>query len=910
MNLLRRFSLIIILFPAFLSAQTYPGNFTSYSAAGRVTLVNAGSTALRFTFYKPEIVKVDFIPSPGTKFDSSLVVIQDTSEAVPIMRSETDSTLEIASAGLRVRVSKYPLRITYYDLQGNLLLKDKGGFSFSGSTRSVEFRIQQNEHFYGTGERGTDLDKRGQAFSSYNTQMGGYTSPLEVMMINIPFAASTNGYAIYFENTYPGYWNFGQNGTQAFSYSASGGELSYYLIAARGIPEQLSKYTWLTGRQPLPPRWALGYIQSKYGYHDESEARTMVQTMQEKNIPLDAIVLDLYWFKAMGDISWDLSKWPNPFKMMNDFLALGVKTVAITEPYITESSPNFSEAASKGYFAKNSQGSPFVFSGWWSCGCNAALLDITNPLAQQWWWNMHPSFFGSQMAGIWTDLGEPERDNAQMQYYMGPSAKVHNVYNLLWARTIFNGFKSFRPNERLFNLTRSGYAGIQRYSAITWSGDVGRSFGGLAVQLPIMLNMGLSGLGYHNSDIGGFTGGYTTAELYARWMEFGSFCPITRAHGTGQDTEPWVFGTGTEVISRKFIQLRYQLIPYIYTMAYENYATGMPLARPLFFDYPTDEKLYNLSTSYMWGSSMLVSPVTAEGQASKSIYLPEGLWVDFFDDHIYNGGQTVTVLAPVEKLPVFIKMGSIIPMQPVIKNTEEIPSDTLVLRVYPSLGTPGSFTLYEDDGKTLSYQNGQFSKTLFTQRTTALEKGNSLELTIGESQGIYTGKPPFRTYMAEVHLISGKPEDVIINGRKTAYLPTLSELKKSTEGFFYDNLSGTLFIQLKANADSAYHITASNISLITDVQGNNREMKFSLLQNYPNPFNPATKIKFSIAEKSFVKLTVYDILGRKAARLIDKEMPRGDFEINFDAGSLPSGVYIYELNCGSYREVKKMNLVK
>lgn len=297
MNALRRFLLLIILFPVILSAQTYLGNFTSYSVSGRVTLVNAGSAALRFTFFKPEILKVDFIPFPGARFDSSLVVIQDTTEAVTLIRTETDSTLEIASSGLRVKLTKNPLRVTYYDMHGTLLLKDKGGFSFNNSTRSAEFWIQQGEHFYGTGERGTDLDKRGQAFASYNTQVGGYpynTNPIPVMMINIPYAVSTNGYSIYFENTYPGQWNFGQYGSQAFSYSASGGELSYYLMAASGIPEELDKYTWLTGRQPLPPRWALGYIQSKYGYRNEAEARAMVQTMQEKKIPLDAMVLDLY----------------------------------------------------------------------------------------------------------------------------------------------------------------------------------------------------------------------------------------------------------------------------------------------------------------------------------------------------------------------------------------------------------------------------------------------------------------------------------------------------------------------------------------------------------------------------------------------------------------------------------------
>ncbi|MCU7495807.1 MAG: DUF5110 domain-containing protein [Ignavibacteria bacterium] len=911
MKILKRISLAVMFFPIVLCAQVYTGNFTSYSINGKAIVLNAGVTSIRLTFFRPEIVKVDFIPSYGTKFDSSLTVVQDTSETVPLNVKETDSSLEISSARLKVVCSKYPLRLSYYNAQGKLILKDRGGFSAAGSQRSVEFQMQQDEHFYGTGERGSSLDKQGQAFSSFNTQVGGYNSAVDQMMINVPYVISSSGYSIYFENTYPGYWNFGQNNSRTLSYRASDGELSYYIISNEGIAGHLEEYTWLTGRQPLPPRWAFGFIQSKFGYRNEDEARAMVQTMQQKNLPLEAIVLDLYWFKNMGDLSWNLSQWKDPFGMMSDFLSQGVKTIVITEPYVTESSPNFSVAASQGYFAKNSQGAPYVFSGWWSCGCNAALLDLTSPQVQKWWWNLHPPFMGSQMAGIWTDLGEPERDNTAMQYYLGGANKVHNIYNLLWAKTIFEGFSSFRPGERLVNLTRSGYAGIQRYSVITWSGDVGRSFGGLQVQIPLMLNMGLSGFGYHNSDIGGFTAGFTTPELYARWMQFGAFSPVCRAHGTGQDTEPWVFGAETESISRKFIQIRFRLIPYIYTMAHENFKTGMPIARPLLLDYPNDPRLYNLVSSYMFGSSILVSPVTVSGMASQKVYLPEGSWVDFWDDRVYTGNQEVIIATPLEKMPVFVKSGSIIPMQPLRRNTEFAPGDTLFFNVYPSL-TGGEFRLYEDDGKTLKYQKGEFSETVFSQKAYSNHEANNIEVSIGPSSGTYSGKPPFRTFIAEIHLVSSGPESVHLNARALQSNKSLADLRSSsTEGFFFDATGSRLFVQLKAYPDSSYKITADNLSLGTDVADQNeKSIKFHLEQNYPNPFNPATKIKFSLAERSFVKLNVYDILGRRIASLVNEEKPAGSFEVNFDAQNLPSGIYIYELNAGQYRQTRKMNLVR
>ncbi|HEY4643748.1 MAG TPA: TIM-barrel domain-containing protein, partial [Bacteroidota bacterium] len=487
-------------------AQVYLGNYTGHAIAGKAITVNAGSAAVRFTFYRPDVLRVDFLPDPTAVPDSSLVVVQDTTEIADYSVTERETALEISSTAITVACFKNPLRISYRNSAGRLLLQEpaSGGLAADGEKRIATFSLDPRDHFYGTGERGTSLDKRGQAFDSYNTQTFGYTSPLPTMNANVPFLASTNGYALYFENTFPGRFDLGAADNSKFSYRASGGELSYYLIAGSSVPDQLRAYTWLTGRQPLPPRWAFGYIQSKFGYRDENEARAMVQTMRQKEIPCDAIVIDIYWFDHMGDLSWNLSAWPNPFQMIQDFLGLGVKTIVITEPYLVQYSVNFTPASAFGFLANDDQGQPYLIHNWWACNCDAGLLDLTDPAVQNWWWSKHPSFFGNQLAGIWTDLGEPENHPSGMQHLLGSAAKVHNVYNLLWAKTIFEGFASFRPNQRLFNLTRSGYAGIQRYGAILWSGDVGTTFGGLAVQLPMLLNMGISGLAYHNSDIGGF----------------------------------------------------------------------------------------------------------------------------------------------------------------------------------------------------------------------------------------------------------------------------------------------------------------------------------------------------------------------------------------------------------------------
>jgi alpha-glucosidase (family GH31 glycosyl hydrolase) len=914
---LRLIRLIAVLSVTQTTAQTYLGNYSGYTVDGRTITVHADSSRVRFLFYLPEILRVDFLPTPSTNPDSSFVVIRDTSAAIPGVITETDSTLSIASSVLSVQCTKVPLRFSFFDGAGGLLLAEPpgGGLGTDGLARLTNYLLDPDVHFYGTGERGIGLDLRGHAFESYNTQVYGYNGALPTMNVNIPLLTSSHGYALLFDNTFGGYFDLGAASPTQFSYRAAGGELTFFLIAGETVPDQLEMYTWLSGRQPMPPRWSLGYLQSKYGYHDETEARAMVETMRAKQIPCDAIIIDGYWFNDMGDLSWNTASWPDPFGMMNDFRDMGFRTVLITQTYITSPSLTWGEVVAGGLLGFTAVGQPYILHNWWSCDCDAGLLDLTNPDARSWFWAKHPAFLGSEVAGLWTDLGEPERHPSDMLHVLGPTSKVHNIYNLLWAETVSDGFGALRPDERLFNLTRSGFAGIQRYGVATWSGDVAKTFGALAVQVPMLLNMGMSGIGYHNSDIGGFCCGVTTPELYIRWMQFGALGPLARAHGAGpavggQNTEPWAFGPVAEDICRDFLRLRYQLLPYIYTLARENHETGMPLVRPLFFHDPLDNTLADHGSSFLLGKSLLVSPVVTEGQANKDVHLPAGTWFSYWDDELYGGGTTVNVPTPLETIPLFVKAGSIIPRQPVMDYTDERPVDTLMLSVYPSLSEDASFILYEDDGVTLEYQSGAYALTGFLQSTVVQDSLSSVTIDIGPTQGTYSGMPLQRVVLADIHGIAGGPVTVRKNGVVLPERFSYNELRSGEDGFYYDGGEEILYVQALTVPSGSYQLVAEEVLLSGAGTSPYPPAEFVLEQNYPNPFNGSTTFAFSMRSSGNASLKIYDLLGREVATVFSERFSPGFHERRWDATGIPSGVYYYRMEAGEHSRTRKLVLVR
>ena len=351
-----------------------------------------------------------------------------------------------------------------------------------------------------------------------------------------------------------------------------------------------------------------------------------------------------------------------------------------------------------GYFTRNANDETYVINNFWAGP--ASLLDIFNPAAKEWIWKQYKARIEEGISGWWVDLAEPENHPVSMRHIIGTAEEVHNRYPNEWNRNLYDYFRKTYPNRRLFNLSRSGFAGMQAHATFPWSGDVTRSWEGLAIQPAIMLSQGLCGIGYMHSDLGGFTGGEMDGERYTRWLQFGTFVPIMRAHGAFIPSEPIFYDLETQRRVRDAISLRYQLFPYNYTLAWQNTTHGTPLARPLFYHYPQDPQFAQEDTAYLWGRDLLVCPVLRPSQTKKLLYLPEGTWTDFFSDTTYLGGKIHELAVEMDHIPLLVRQGAIIPMATPVKSLNHFNPDTLLFHYYPTATHPRSYsTLYLDDGQ-------------------------------------------------------------------------------------------------------------------------------------------------------------------------------------------------------------------
>ena len=798
------------------TALQAPGDYQRHYVDGPTLVVEAEHATARLTVYRPRLVRVDWL-RPGETPARSFAVVQPADSSRALQVTDREEMLRVRTDSLVVTVRKSPVRVQMRRRgAAPLWVEADSNVVWSDTSATLRAQLHPEAHVYGSGERGRQLDLRGRRFGLYNQAHYGYREAPEVGKINVPFVATSRGYGLFVDTTYPAQFDVGASDSTRLAFTAEGGPLTYYLIAGAHLSDQLDLYTWLTGRPSLPPKWAFGYIQSKMAYRSEAVARAVVDTLRQRDFPVDALVVDLAWFEHMGDLWWNRDAWPTPFDMMRDLRERGVRTVAVTETYLTEPSRLFQPAIDSSFVGRTPEGDPYRMPEWWSCdGCDIVLLDVTDPDARDWWWRQHPPFMGDVMAGLWTDLGEPERHPNDMQHHLGPTPKIHNVYNNLWAQTLYRGLRAWRPEQRVFNLTRAGTAGIQRYGTVLWSGDVSRTWTGFQAQLPMLLNTSLSGVPFYSSDLGGFAAGTTTPELYIRWFQHGTFTPTMRPHGDDrQPTEPWRFGDEAERIARRFARLRYRLMPYIYTLAHTAHDTGTPMVRPLTWANPQDPALQTEDDAYLFGDALLVAPVVRDSVRQKEVTLPQGTWINYWTDAVVRGGRTVTVDAPLDQIPLFVRRGHILPTRPVASHTGAQPVDTLGLEIYPSPDASAPYTLYEDDGITTAHTEGQFATTRIRQFwETQFDGTQDLVLHIGGTAGEYDGAPSQRTVHAVIHQMANAPSQMRVDGLPVP-LRASRQAMEQRGGAYYNGASERVHIQFRGSIRRAHRIEVSGVGLV------------------------------------------------------------------------------------------------
>ena len=655
------------------------------------------------------------------------------------------------------------------------------------------------ESFYGAGERGYSLNLAGDTLVNYNTQNYGYQMGerrTRQMGITMPMVISSAGYGVLFDDFCKSSLIVGDRELRYATTSPQ--HVTYYVIDGNGRVENVVRnFTWLTGRQELPPLWTLGYITSKYGYHDQRESEGVVDTLKREGYPLDGIVFDLYWYgkeEDMGRLEWDEQQWPDHRSMLRNFKQQGVNVVTISQPYVLTNGraiDNYRLLDRQGLFCKtDGTDTTHTVTIWVGQG---GMFDVSNPATRQWLRNRYKSLTDEGVTGWWGDLGEPEKHPLEIRHHNGLTAEqYHNFYGNEWSRIIYDMFKEDYPDRRPMVMMRAGTAGLQRYSVFPWSTDVSRSWGGLQPQVTIMLNAGLSGLGYMSHDVGGFAvdpKNNRDGELYIRWLQLGLFSPMLRTHSTYQ-AEPYHYKEFGD-LTLQIIKQRYAWLPYNYTLAYENARYGLPLVRPLGL-YEDDKNIArydHIWDQYLWGRDVMVAPVMQQGAVSREITFPDGTWVDInHPTRRYQGHTTVTYSAPIEVLPLFARAGAFIPQATgEMGNVGDYNPDRLDIMYYPS-DVPSTFTLFDDD----LHSTGTMDRDRHREiQFIATPQGKTCYITI-QGKGQIDGDAPSKDYRL---IMPGtvKPSRVKVNGKKAA-------------GVTYDKATGTLTIPV-AIAD----ITAATI---------------------------------------------------------------------------------------------------
>jgi alpha-glucosidase len=724
------------------------------------------SGKFKVSVYSPSLFRITITNQNNFEDFSYSVISKPKSTSLEIIDS-VDSLL-LKTATTQLLIAKSPIRFSFQTVNGEILNEDDPlGTSWIGEQVTTYKKIQSGERFIGLGEKTGPLDRKGNAYLNWNSDAYAYNKGTDPLYCSMPFYIGIhNGlcYGVFFDNTHKAYFNFGASNNRFSSFGADAGEMNYYLIHGNSVSEIIKQYTDLTGRMELPPRWSIGYQQCRYSYYPDKEVFTIAKTFREKDIPADAIVFDIHYMDKYKIFTWDQERFSDPKGLMQTLKDQGFHAVVMCDPGIKVEPgyETYDDGVKNDIFLKYPDGENYqgqVWPGW----CH--FPDFTNPKARAWWATKFQDYVNLGVDGFWNDMNEiatwgnalPENLEFDFEGNKATMRRGRNVYGFQMARSTYEGTKKLLKGKRPFNLTRSGFSGIQRYSAV-WTGDNVAYDEHMLLGVRLVNSMGLTGVAFAGYDAGGFVG-ESNPKLFARWMSIASLSPFFRAHTmiNTRDSEPWSYGEEVESICRNYIKFRYQLLPYIYSLFYDAAKRGMPVQRSLAIDYTHDHRVYNnlYHNQYLLGPSILVAPAESNQQLLK-IFFPSGNWYDLYSGKVWAGNQETIVESPIHKLPVFIKAGSVLPMQHSAAHTG-VKQDELILHIY--CGNEASdFLLYLDDGETFDYQSGKSSTRLIQMN------GFENKVTISASEGDFTS-----SYTKIKIVLHGSPADkILVNGHSLA----------------------------------------------------------------------------------------------------------------------------------------------
>ncbi len=755
--------------------------------------------SLRMHMLGDDLIRFRFATQPVFESDFSYAILPEfEQEEVKVKIIERESFFRIQTSKLEIRLDKQGLRCKIYDRKGFLLCEDEKGFHWEKDRHGSDIvqmskRVQKDEVYYGLGDKSCHLNLRGTRKQQWVTDSFGYHQESDPLYRAIPFYYGLHGglgYGIFFDNSFQTFFDFAKERPDASSFWAHGGEMNYYFFFGPELMRVAERYTDLTGRPELPPQWALGFHQCKWSYYPEAEVRRIADEFRTRRIPCDAIYLDIDYMDGYRCFTWDKALFPDPAGMIASLQQDGFQTVVMIDPGI-KYDPSyfvFQEGMEIDAFCRRSDG-PLMIGDVWPGPC--VWPDFTRPDVREWWSGLYRDLVRKMgVAGFWNDMNEPAvfksetktfPDDVRHDYDGHPCShrKAHNVYGMQMTRSSLDGIKRYAYPKRPFLITRATYSGGQRFAS-AWTGDNNATWDHLLLASTQCQRMAISGFSHIGTDIGGFNG-MPDGELFVRWLQLGIFHPLMRVHSIGyndagddtidtqtvasnmererRDQEPWSFGEEFTPYAKAAIELRYRLLPYLYTAFWQYVQKGTPLLRPLSFLDQQDVDTLHRQEEFGVGDSLLVCPVSKPGVQGRYLYLPQGLWYDFHSDEVMKGGHEVWADVSLGDIPLYVKAGSVLPLGPVMQYTREKRIHTLDLHVYYKNGHQES-VLYTDAGEGYDYENGGFRLHSFSVNGSV--QGFSLSQ---RQSGQF--EPDYQHYRIVLHGLPFVPKECLVDSDVT-----------------------------------------------------------------------------------------------------------------------------------------------